>query len=61
MLAAVGSLTLQKHFLENVLPKDQGFQDDYAGIFHFRVCILCCICTAQLVLDYVGVVLVSPG
>ncbi|XP_075302094.1 calpain-13 [Opisthocomus hoazin] len=36
MLAAVGSLTLQKHFLENVLPKDQGFQDDYAGIFHFR-------------------------
>lgn len=43
MLAALGSLTLQKQFLENVLPKDQGFQDDYAGIFHFRVCILCCI------------------
>ncbi|XP_053794449.1 calpain-13 [Vidua chalybeata] len=36
MLAALGSLTLRKHFLENVLPKDQGFQDDYAGIFHFR-------------------------
>ncbi|KFW87666.1 Calpain-13, partial [Phalacrocorax carbo] len=36
MLAALGSLTLQKQFLENVLPKDQGFQDDYAGIFHFR-------------------------
>ncbi|NXT21107.1 CAN13 protein, partial [Syrrhaptes paradoxus] len=36
MLAALGSLTLQKHFLENVLPKDQGFQEDYAGIFHFR-------------------------
>ncbi|XP_032845258.2 calpain-13 isoform X2 [Tyto alba] len=36
LLAAVGSLTLQKQFLENVLPKDQGFQDDYAGIFHFR-------------------------
>ncbi|NXL57595.1 CAN13 protein, partial [Chordeiles acutipennis] len=36
MLAALGSLTLQKRFLENVLPKDQGFQDDYAGIFHFR-------------------------
>ncbi|XP_030124796.4 calpain-13 isoform X3 [Taeniopygia guttata] len=36
MLAALGSLTLRKHVLENVLPKDQGFQDDYAGIFHFR-------------------------
>ncbi|XP_062427280.1 calpain-13 [Rhea pennata] len=36
MLAALGSLTLQKRFLENVLPKDQGFRDDYAGIFHFR-------------------------
>ncbi|KAJ7397889.1 calpain-13-like isoform X1 [Pitangus sulphuratus] len=36
MLAALGSLTLRKQFLENVLPKDQGFQDDYAGIFHFR-------------------------
>lgn len=41
MLAALGSLTLRKHFLENILPKDQGFQDDYAGIFHFRVCIPC--------------------
>ncbi|NXG12877.1 CAN13 protein, partial [Grallaria varia] len=36
MLAALGSLTLRKQFLENVLPKDQGFQKDYAGIFHFR-------------------------
>ncbi|XP_035759556.1 calpain-13 [Egretta garzetta] len=36
MLAALGSLTLQKQFLEIVLPKDQGFQDNYAGIFHFR-------------------------
>ncbi|KYO43487.1 calpain-13 isoform A [Alligator mississippiensis] len=36
VLAALGSLTLQKHFLENVLPKDQEFQDNYAGIFHFR-------------------------
>jgi len=37
MLAALGSLTMQKQFLEKVLPKDQGFQSDYAGIFHFRV------------------------
>ncbi|NXE92210.1 CAN8 protein, partial [Menura novaehollandiae] len=36
MLAALGSLTVRKHFLKNVLPKDQGFQDDYAGIFHFQ-------------------------
>ncbi|XP_061331182.1 calpain-13 isoform X1 [Pezoporus flaviventris] len=36
MLAALGSLTLQKQFLGNVLPRDQGFQNDYAGIFHFR-------------------------
>ncbi|KAM9241018.1 calpain-13-like [Leptosomus discolor] len=36
MLAALGSLTLQKQYLKNVIPKDQGFQDDYAGIFHFR-------------------------
>lgn len=45
MLAALGSLTLRKQILENVLPKDQGFQDDYAGIFHFRVCIPCGIGT----------------
>ncbi|XP_010157052.1 PREDICTED: calpain-13 [Eurypyga helias] len=36
LLAALGSLTLQKQFLAKVLPQDQGFQDDYAGIFHFR-------------------------
>ncbi|KGL75070.1 Calpain-13, partial [Tinamus guttatus] len=35
MLAALGSLTLRKQ-LDNVLPRDQGFQNDYAGIFHFR-------------------------
>uniref|UniRef100_A0A8C0J235 Calpain 13 n=1 Tax=Chelonoidis abingdonii TaxID=106734 RepID=A0A8C0J235_CHEAB len=36
VLAALGSLTLQRQFLENVLPKDQGFKENYAGIFHFR-------------------------
>ncbi|XP_048364454.1 calpain-13 [Sphaerodactylus townsendi] len=35
-LAALGSLTLQQRFLENVLPKDQDFKHNYAGIFHFR-------------------------
>lgn len=42
VLAALGSLTLQRQFLENVLPKDQGFKYKYAGIFHFRVCTMCC-------------------
>ncbi|XP_062981463.1 calpain-13 [Elgaria multicarinata webbii] len=36
VLAALGSLTLQKRFLGNVVPKDQGFEQNYAGIFHFR-------------------------
>ncbi|CAM4537847.1 unnamed protein product [Lepidochelys olivacea] len=36
VLAALGSLTLQRQFLENVMPKDQGFKETYAGIFHFR-------------------------
>ncbi|XP_075720740.1 calpain-13-like [Rhinoderma darwinii] len=36
VLSAVGSLTLHRKFLENVLPKDQEFTNKYAGIFHFR-------------------------
>uniref|UniRef100_G1KGI9 Calpain 13 n=1 Tax=Anolis carolinensis TaxID=28377 RepID=G1KGI9_ANOCA len=36
VLAALGSLTRQQRFLKNVIPKDQGFEDSYAGIFHFR-------------------------
>uniref|UniRef100_A0A4W5Q8A0 Calpain catalytic domain-containing protein n=1 Tax=Hucho hucho TaxID=62062 RepID=A0A4W5Q8A0_9TELE len=35
-LASVGALTFQKHILEQVVPLEQGFKDDYCGIFHFR-------------------------
>uniref|UniRef100_A0A8C5N4R2 Calpain catalytic domain-containing protein n=1 Tax=Leptobrachium leishanense TaxID=445787 RepID=A0A8C5N4R2_9ANUR len=36
VLAAVGSLTSHRSFLENVIPEDQEFNQKYAGIFHFR-------------------------
>ncbi|XP_063145454.1 calpain-13 [Candoia aspera] len=36
VLAALGSLTQQQQFLGNVIPKDQGFNYTYAGIFHFQ-------------------------
>ncbi|XP_035388390.1 calpain-1 catalytic subunit-like [Electrophorus electricus] len=35
-LAALGALTFQKHIIEKVFPKEQSFQKNYAGIFHFR-------------------------
>ncbi|XP_048829895.1 calpain-14-like isoform X2 [Brienomyrus brachyistius] len=35
-LASVGALTFQKQLLNQVVPIDQGFGRDYAGIFHFR-------------------------
>ncbi|XP_029448878.1 calpain-13-like isoform X2 [Rhinatrema bivittatum] len=36
VLAALGALTTQRRFLENVLPGNQGFTQSYSGIFHFR-------------------------
>ncbi|KAI1895884.1 hypothetical protein AGOR_G00111350 [Albula goreensis] len=35
-LASIGALTFQNHILKQVLPTDQAFEKDYAGIFHFR-------------------------
>ena len=37
LLAAIASLTLNEYVMARVVPTDQGFGDDYAGIFHFQV------------------------
>lgn len=36
LLAAVANLTLNEKLFYQVVPNDQGFEDKYAGIFHFR-------------------------
>lgn len=36
LLAAVANLTLYRKLFFQVVPTDQGFDDKYAGIFHFR-------------------------
>ncbi|XP_011494176.1 PREDICTED: calpain-A isoform X2 [Ceratosolen solmsi marchali] len=36
LLAAVANLTLHPHLFFQIVPEDQSFNDNYAGIFHFR-------------------------
>lgn len=36
LLAAIANLTLNNKLFHQVVPHDQGFNDKYAGIFHFR-------------------------
>ncbi|XP_016406731.1 calpain-2 catalytic subunit-like [Sinocyclocheilus rhinocerous] len=35
-LAAIGALTFEKDIIKQVMPAEQSFTEDYAGIFHFR-------------------------
>lgn len=36
LLAAVANLTLHPNLFFQIVPEDQSFEENYAGIFHFR-------------------------
>ncbi|PIO15964.1 hypothetical protein AB205_0156030 [Aquarana catesbeiana] len=33
----MGALTLRPNLLENIMPRDQEYDANYAGLFHFRL------------------------
>ncbi|XP_069810998.1 calpain-8-like isoform X2 [Dendropsophus ebraccatus] len=37
LLSAIAAVTVNPEVLKNLMPPDQGFSKDYAGIFHFRL------------------------
>ena len=37
LLAAIANVTLHQKLFNTVVPPDQSFESDYAGIFHFRI------------------------
>lgn len=37
MVASTANLTLSDELFSRVVPEDQSFDQDYAGIFHFRI------------------------
>lgn len=36
LLAAVANLTMHSNLFFQIVPEDQSFEENYAGIFHFR-------------------------
>jgi len=41
LLAAVANLTMHSNLFFQIVPEDQSFEENYAGIFHFRFARTC--------------------
>jgi len=35
-MAGLANITSHPHYFDKVVPRDQSFSEDFAGIFHFR-------------------------